>query len=76
MTNTGTNLQNDVLVALLQDPLTQDCAIDVIDNNGIITLAGVVPSQETSDRAEGIAHAVPGVSTVLNQLAVAMHSVR
>lgn len=68
--NPDTNIQNDIAVALLQDPTTQDCGIEVLDNNGIITLQGVVPSQEASDRAEAIAHAVEGVGTVINQLVV------
>ena len=74
--NIGTNAKNDIMVALMQDSTTQDCAIEVIDNNGIITLAGVVPTQEASDRAEAIAHAVDGVGTVLNQLVVAARSAR
>ena len=74
--NLGTDIQNDIMVALMQDPTTQDCAIEVIDTKGIITLAGVVPSQEASDRAEGLAHAITGVGTVINQLAVASNSAR
>jgi osmotically-inducible protein OsmY len=72
----GTNLQSDIMVALSQDPITEECAIEVIDNNGIITLAGVVPSAEASDRAEAIARTMDGVGTVLNQLAVAAHNAR
>ena len=74
--NISTDTQHEVLLALLQDPTTQDCAIEVIDNNGVVTLAGVVPSQNASDRAEAIAHTIDGVTSVINQLAVASHGVR
>ena len=74
--NISTDTQHEVLLALLQDPTTQDCAIEVIDNNGVVTLAGVVPSQSASDRAEAIAHTIDGVTSVINQLAVASHGVR
>jgi osmotically-inducible protein OsmY len=76
MKSISTDIQHEVLLALLQDATTQDCAIEVIDNNGVVTLAGVVPSQEASDRAEAVALTIEGVGNVLNQLVVASHSAR
>jgi osmotically-inducible protein OsmY len=68
--NTMTDIQLEVQTALMQDASTQEYGIEVIDNNGIITLKGVVPSVEASERAEMIARDVDGVRTVFNELAV------
>ena len=74
MNNTSTtDIQLDVQTALMQDPETQDYGIEVIDNNGIITLKGVVPSVEASERAEIIARDTDGVRAVFNELAVKMN---
>jgi osmotically-inducible protein OsmY len=64
------SLQLQVESALLQDRLTEESDIDVLDNNGIVTLRGVVPSREARDRAEDIARTVTGVTTVINELDV------
>lgn len=53
---------------LMQDSLTGEYGIEVLDNNGIITLTGVVPSREVMERAEAIARDVAGVQGVINQL--------
>jgi len=71
--NTTTDIQLDVQTALMQDPETQDYGIEVIDNNGIITLKGFVPSVEASERAEIIARDTDGVRAVFNELAVKMN---
>jgi len=68
--NTTTNIQLDVQTALMQDAQTQDYGIEVIDSNGIITLKGVVPSLEASERAEIIVRDTDGVRAVFNELAV------
>jgi osmotically-inducible protein OsmY len=68
--NTTTDIQLDVQTALMNDPHTQNYGIEVIDNNGIITLKGVVPSLEASERAEIIARDTDGVRAVFNELAV------
>ena len=65
---TSTNIQQDVQTALMQDRLTGEYGIEVLDNNGIITLTGVVPSREVIDRAEAIAKDIAGVHGVINQL--------
>lgn len=64
------SLQLQVESALLQDRLTEDSDIDVLENNGIVTLRGAVPSREARDRAEDIARTVTGVTTVINELDV------
>jgi osmotically-inducible protein OsmY len=64
------SLQLQVESALLQDRLTENSDIEVLDNNGIVTLRGVVTSREARDRAEDIARTVTGVTTVINELDV------
>jgi hyperosmotically inducible periplasmic protein len=64
------SLQLQVESVLLQDRLTEDSDIEVLDNNGIVTLRGTVPSREARDRAEAIAREVSGVTTVINELDV------
>ena len=66
----NSSVQLQVQSALLQDHLTEDADIEVLDNNGILTLRGVVPSREARDRAEDIARTVSGVTTVINELDV------
>ena len=68
--NTTTDIQLAVQTALMQDAQTQDYGIEVIDNNGIITLKGVVSSVEASERAELITRDIDGVRAVFNELAV------
>ena len=65
---TSTHVQQDVQTALMQDPVTGDYGIEVLDNNGVITLTGLVPSREVSERAEAVARDIPGVQGVINQL--------
>jgi hyperosmotically inducible protein len=66
----NTSLQLQIESALLQDRLTEEADIEVLDNNGIITLRGAVPSREARDRAEAITRTVTGVTTVINELDV------
>lgn len=65
---TSTYVQQEVQTALMQDQVTGDYGIEVLDNNGVITLTGVVPSREVSERAEAVARDIPGVQGVINQL--------
>ena len=66
----NSSLQLQVESALLQDRLTEHADIDVLDNNGVVTLRGLVRSREARDRAEEIVRQVPGVVTVTNELDV------
>jgi hyperosmotically inducible periplasmic protein len=63
-------LQLQVESALLQDDLTQDYGIEVLDSNGVITLRGMVPNRKVREQAETVARGVAGVSTVINELDV------
>ena len=63
-------LQLQVESALLQDHLTQDYGIEVLDSNGVITLRGMVPNRKVREQAEAVTREVPGVTTVINELYV------
>jgi osmotically-inducible protein OsmY len=63
-------LQLQVESALLQDHLTQDFGIEVLDSNGVITLRGMVPNRKVREQAEAVAREVAGVTTVINELDV------
>ena len=64
------SLQLQVQSALLQDPLTEDSDIEVLDSNGIVTLRGIVHSREARDRAEALVRTLDGVTSVINELDV------
>ncbi|MFO7917280.1 MAG: BON domain-containing protein [Anaerolineae bacterium] len=59
-----------VTEALANDPQTAQYAIEVIDDNGLITLRGTVASEEDLTRAVEIARAQTGVLDVVNELEV------
>ena len=63
-------LQRQVESALLQDDLTQDYGIEVLDSNGVITLRGMVPNRKVRERAEEVTRGVAGVTSVINELDV------
>jgi osmotically-inducible protein OsmY len=65
---TSTVIQQEIQTALMQDQLAGEYGIEVLDNNGVITLKGVVPSREVSERAEAIAREIDGVHGVINEL--------
>jgi osmotically-inducible protein OsmY len=64
------SLQLQVESALLQDRLTEDGDIEVLDSNGVVTLRGAVRSREARDRAEALVRDIPGVTTVINEIDV------
>jgi len=63
-------LQQKVETALLDDPRTKDAAIEVLNENGIITLAGIVSAHKTSEAAEAIVRGISDVVTVVNEIQV------
>ena len=67
-------LTNDLLAevesALMNDQRTRDAIIEVINNNGIVTLTGVVKSAEIVSAAEEVAGQPDGVIKVVNLLRV------
>jgi hyperosmotically inducible protein len=60
-----------VKTALLADPLSSGLKIDVDTAAGVVTLSGTVPTSDEKTRAEEVAKASPGVSSVVNDLKVA-----
>ena len=63
-------LQERVQGALADNPRTRDAAIEIVNNNGVITLGGIVPERETSEAAEAAAKDVDGVVSVVNEIQV------
>ncbi|MEW6401057.1 MAG: BON domain-containing protein [Chloroflexota bacterium] len=64
------DLHMKVQNALLEHPRTREYGIDVLEQNGVITLKGNVPSREVSQTAEDIAAGVFGVRGVINELEI------
>ncbi len=65
-----TKLAKQVKNALLNNIDTQDAPIEVMDNNGVITLSGTVRSGEVRQRASEIAKSESGVISVINDVTV------
>lgn len=59
-----------VSVALTEDERTVDYNIEVIDENGVVTLKGKVPSEEVAEIAQEIAEEQQGVITVVNAMEI------
>ena len=64
------DLQHQVQQALAEINDLRGARIDVLDNNGIVTLTGIVPTIEARDRAEAVVRAMDGVTSVINELDV------
>lgn len=56
--------------ALNQDPRTKDSTIEIVDENGVLTLRGTAVSSQARQAAEEIASRIPNVVEVLNDLTV------
>jgi len=56
--------------ALAQDPRTENLILDVVDQNGMVTLTGTVPSHDAREAAEDVARQQEGVIEVVNDLEV------
>lgn len=70
MNQSISDLRNQVQEAFLEDDLSQDFGIEILDSNGVITLRGAIPNRDARDRAEAVARDVPGVITVINEIDV------
>jgi osmotically-inducible protein OsmY len=70
MTMGSSQVRKQVLAALNKDSRTSDAIIEVIDNNGVVTLRGTVSSQETHEVAEEITRKQERVISVINELEV------
>jgi osmotically-inducible protein OsmY len=68
MDKTITDLQLAAQKAILDDPRTKEHGIEVLDDNGVITLRGNVPSRDVHKAAEKIVKDVSGVISVINSL--------
>jgi len=64
------DLQHQVQQALAEINDLRGARIDVLDNNGIVTLTGIVPTVEARDRAEAIVRGMDGVTSVINEVNV------
>jgi osmotically-inducible protein OsmY len=67
----GGDVQIQVADALAEDPRTTDAAIDVVVEQGIVTLEGTVRDDEVRNAAREIATDQPGVLEVVDDLVVA-----
>ena len=63
------SVRERVIQALQDDPRTQE-GIDVVNEQGLITLTGTVNSPEMRQAADEIARRQDGVITVINDLKV------
>ncbi|MCI0393320.1 MAG: BON domain-containing protein [Chloroflexi bacterium] len=64
------SLTSRVTAALMADPRTSKAVIEVIEEHGVVTLAGQVDSPKTREAAQAIAASQPGVISVVNTLQV------
>ena len=63
-------LTDRVTTALLEDPITKNAQIDVVNERGIVTLKGTVNKENIRQTAEMIARKQAGVITVINEIKV------
>ncbi len=63
-------LTQEVEKALERDERTADAAIQVTNEQGVITLRGYVESEEVRDAAGAIVEDVPDVVEVINDLSI------
>jgi osmotically-inducible protein OsmY len=64
------NLQQQIHEALIEDLEMSRYDIEVLDNNGVITLRGTVPTVEAREKAEAVARSMERVISVINELDV------
>ncbi len=64
------DLPDQVQAVVSKDEEMQDSDIEVLDDNGIITLRGTVPTRAARDKAEALVRDMDGVVDVINELDV------
>jgi osmotically-inducible protein OsmY len=74
MNQTMDDLYTRIQKALMNDRRTKDYGVEVLDNNGVIILRGVVPSHVARDTVEAVVKEVNGVITVNNEMDVVANS--
>ncbi len=67
---TDTAITTAVKAALLADPVSSGLKVHVDTSNAVVTLTGTISSDEEKTRAEDVAKATAGVSSVVNNLTV------
>jgi len=70
MENTMTDLQLKAQEAILNDSRTKEQGIEALEDGGVITLKGNVPSRDISEAAESIVEELMDVVGVINELDV------
>ncbi len=68
--NEMTDLQLEAQKAILDDERTREHGIEALDENGVITLDGQVPSREVKEAAESIVKEALDTQSVINRLDV------
>lgn len=66
-----TELARQVMAAIVEDERTKDVTVEAMDNNGVITLVGTAPTDESRAAAIEIAEKQPGVTTVIGDITLA-----
>lgn len=64
------NIRNDVIMALIEDPVTESYQIRVTVDDGTVTLTGEVESWQEKQFATRVTKGVKGVEAVTNDVAV------
>ena len=71
MTKVVNGLEDKIREAILShDSYHEDWKFELLENGGVITLTGTVPSQEDAQLIESIAMEQDGVATVINEIRV------
>ena len=65
---TMTDLQIRAQKAISENPQTKEYGIEALDDNGIFTLKGNVPSHKVKETAESVLREVHGLAGVINEL--------
>lgn len=65
-----TDLQRKAQKAILDDERTKEYSIEALDENGVITLEGQVPSRDVKNAAESIVEEALDIESVINRLDV------
>lgn len=64
-------LSSNVRLAFSHDPVLVNSSLTVTSLNHVLYLKGLVPTPVDRSRAEEVAKAVPGVTQVVNEIALA-----
>jgi osmotically-inducible protein OsmY len=67
---TNREIRNRVTRALVDDSRTEGAPIEVVAEQGVVTLRGQVPNRQVREAAEEITKAQEGVVQVVNDLAM------